>query len=305
MSKTEHMTHQIRGEAAGATCYIRHGRGDPVILIHGVGMAASIWAPQIAALSTDFDVIAYDMLGHGGSSLPPADARLSDYADQLLGLIEVLRLESPHIVGHSMGALVALEFALTHPTRLSSVTALNAVYCRTAEQRSAVLSRAEALEGAGELGSSEGTITRWFGDPVPEEIFEQAEIVRSLLSAVDPLGYSRTYRLFAQSDEAHKGRLKDLAVPALFMTGAFDPNSSPAMSQAMADAMPQGRCEIIPGVRHMMAVTDPDEIGTRLHAFLASVSLGQGHGAVNRATCTPDLPRQPPLRTSDPDHWAR
>jgi pimeloyl-ACP methyl ester carboxylesterase len=281
------IAHRLRGVTAGSTHYLRQGNGDPVILIHGVGMAASIWAPQVAALSTEFDVVAYDMLGHGGSSLPPADARLSDYADQLLSLVDVLELQRPHIVGHSMGALVALEFALTHPTRLSSVTALNAVYCRTTEQRSAVLSRADALEGAGEQGSSEGTIARWFGNPVPEHVAEQAEIVRSLLTSVDPLGYSRTYRLFAQSDEAHKGRLESLAAPALFMTGEFDPNSSSVMSQAMAEAALQGRCEVIPGARHMMAVTDPDEVNTRLRTFLASVPRGQGRDIVHTTSGVP------------------
>jgi pimeloyl-ACP methyl ester carboxylesterase len=287
MSETNTSSHTLRGSEVGSTRYIRQGHGHPVILIHGVGMAGSIWAPQIAALSTDFDVVAYDMLGHGGSSRPPADARLSDYSDQLLSLVEALGLERPNIVGHSMGSLVALEFALNHPARLSSVTALNAVYCRTAEQRRAVLNRAEALEGVGDPGSSEGTITRWFGEPVPPAMTEQADLVRSLLTSVDPLGYARTYRLFAQSDEAHKGRLRELAVPALFMTGEFDPNSSPAMSKAMAKAAPLGRCDIIPGVRHMMAVTDPDEVNIRLQAFLASVSLGQRPDIVNRASGAP------------------
>ncbi|MEZ0167809.1 alpha/beta fold hydrolase [Microvirga sp. TS319] len=282
MSDADTLVHHLRGKAAGSTRYLRSGQGDPVILIHGVGMASSIWAPQLAALSTDFDVIAYDMLGHGGSSLPPENARLSDYSDQLLSLIEVLGLQRPQIVGHSMGALVALEFALTHPTRPAGVTALNAVYCRTAEQRNAVLGRAEALERAGELGSHEGTIARWFGNPVPTELTREADLVHSLLTSVDPLGYSRTYRLFAQSDEVHKGRLEGLAVPALFMTGEFDPNSSPAMSQAMAEAAPQGRCEIIPRVRHMMALTDPDEVNIRLKTFVASVSRGQGHNVVSR-----------------------
>ena len=287
MSSTGTLVHHLRGKEAGSTRYLRQGHGNPVVLIHGVGMGASIWAPQIVALSQDFDVVAYDMLGHGGSSLPPADTRLLDYADQLRSLINFLELERPHIVGHSMGALVALEFALTHPACLSSVTALNAVFCRTPEQRSAVLSRAETLEGVGEQGSNEGTIARWFGCPVPEKLAEQAEIVRGLLTSVDPVGYARTYRLFAQSDEAHKGRLEDLAVPALFMTGELDPNSAPAMSQAMAEAAPQGRCDIIPGVRHMMAVTNPDEVNARLRTFLESVMRERGRDVAHTASGVP------------------
>ena len=130
-----------------------------------------------------------------------------------------------------------------------------------------VLRRAQSLEADGNPSTNEGTIARWFGDPVPSELADQAEVVRGLLRCVDPVGYARTYRLFAESDEAHKERLKDLAIPALFMTGELDPNSTPAMSRAMADAAPQARCDIVPGVRHMMSLTAPDEVNARLRAF--------------------------------------
>jgi pimeloyl-ACP methyl ester carboxylesterase len=270
------VAHRLRGREGGWTRYLRCGRGEAVILIHGVGMNASVWDPQTRALSRDHELVAYDLLGHGGSSLPPADASLSDYSDQLLSLMDALGIDRAHLVGHSMGALVALEFALTHPGRLSRVAALNAVYCRTAEQRQAVQRRAQSLEHEGDPTANEGTIARWFGDPVPSQLAGQAELVRELLRSVDAAGYARTYRLFARSDEAHRGRLQDLAVPALFMTGELDPNSSPVMSRAMAAAAPQGRCEILPGARHMMTVTHPEEVNARLRAFFASAAPCDG-----------------------------
>ena len=270
MSDVSVVSHPSREGGDGSTRYIRQGRGDTVILIHGVGMCRVVWAPQIAALASDYDVIAYDMLGHGGSSLPPADARLSDYADQLLGLMDGLGVRRAHVIGHSMGALIALEFALAHPDRVFSVAAINAVYCRTPDQRRAVLQRAEDLETSGPGSLSDGVIARWFGDPVPPELLDASERVSGLLASLDPVGYARTYRLFARSDDAHKGRLERLAVPALFMTGGDDPNSTPAMSQAMATAAPQGDCQILPGARHMMAITAPEEVNARLHGFMRS-----------------------------------
>ncbi|MFX6226244.1 alpha/beta fold hydrolase, partial [Acinetobacter baumannii] len=78
----------------GSTRYTRAGHGQPLVLLHGLGMKASIWAPQVAALQGDYDVITPDMLGHGGSSLPPADPKLADYADQLLSLLDALRIAS-------------------------------------------------------------------------------------------------------------------------------------------------------------------------------------------------------------------
>jgi (E)-2-((N-methylformamido)methylene)succinate hydrolase len=259
----------------GSTSFRRCGRGPAVILIHGVGMDSSVWAPQIEGLAPEYDVIAYDMLGHGGTTLPPSDARLSDYSDQLLSLMDGLGLEKAHVIGHSMGALIALEFALTYAARCRSVAALNAVYCRTREQRASVEERAAALADGAASVSADGPIARWLGDPVPAHLEAQAGKLRNLLSSVDPIGYARTYRLFARSDEAHRGRLRDLAVPSLFATGELDPNSTPAMSEAMAAAAPNARCEILPGVRHIMALTAPAEINRRLRAFIDAIEHGE------------------------------
>jgi flavin reductase (DIM6/NTAB) family NADH-FMN oxidoreductase RutF/pimeloyl-ACP methyl ester carboxylesterase len=259
--------HGLRGESS-ATTGLRAGKGEPVILVHGVGMAAEIWGPQIEALSPRYDVIAYDMLGHGGSALPPHDVRLSDYADQLLAVMDGLGIARAHLVGHSMGALVVLEFALAHPDRILSIAALNAVYCRAPEQRSAVEARAAALERDGHLDTIDATIARWFGDPVPERTREAAATTRRLLGAVDPRGYQRTYRLFASADEAHRGRLTQLRVPSLFMTGADDPNSTIEMSRVMAAEARNGRCEILSGERHMMSLTAPEDVNKRLLGFL-------------------------------------
>jgi flavin reductase (DIM6/NTAB) family NADH-FMN oxidoreductase RutF/pimeloyl-ACP methyl ester carboxylesterase len=262
--------HRLRGGSDGVTTGLRAGAGAPVVLVHGVGMAAEIWQPQIAALSGGHEVIACDLLGHGGSSLPPEDPELADYAAQLLAVMDGLGLARAHVVGHSMGALVALELALLHPGRVLGVVALNAVYCRSPAQRRAVQARAAGLAAAGDPGATAATIARWFGDPVPAALAGAAETARRLLGSVDPVGYARTYGLFARADEAHRGRLPGLAVPALFLTGADDPNSTPAMSEAMAAAAPHGRCEIVAGERHMMALTADAEISRRIAGFLAA-----------------------------------
>jgi pimeloyl-ACP methyl ester carboxylesterase len=197
---------------------------------------------------------------------------LDEYAAQLAALLDHLQIDVAHVVGHSMGSLIALEFALQYPARVASVVALNAVYDRTPTQRAAVMQRAASLEGGGlEQPSIDATVARWFDDPVPGHLAQVAELVRSLLETVNPEGYARTYRLFASSDQAHVGRLPQLTVPALFMTGECDPNSSPAMSHSMATAAPRGRAEIIANERHMMNVTAPAIVNQRLVQFIRGV----------------------------------
>jgi flavin reductase (DIM6/NTAB) family NADH-FMN oxidoreductase RutF/pimeloyl-ACP methyl ester carboxylesterase len=270
--ETLRLPHVLRGNLQGITTGLRAGKGEAVILIHGVGMGAAVWGQQIELLAARYDVIAYDMLGHGGSSLPPPDPTLADYADQLLAVMRTLGLAQAHVVGHSMGALVAVEFALAHPDRVRSVVALNAVHGRSQEQRMAVQMRAARLSEGNDPKAVDGTIARWFGDPVAAQWQEAAALARQLLTTVDPTGYRRAYTLFANADAAHRGRLQTLRMRALFMTGELDPNSTPEMSRAMAAAAPDGRAEIVPAERHMMALTAPREIGSRLMAFLDGAS---------------------------------
>lgn len=259
----------VQAGTANGTAFSVYGAGEPLVLIHGVGMGQAIWAPQVAEFARDYQVIVYDMLGHGGSDVPPADVELKDYANQLAALLDHLGIASANVVGHSMGALVALEFALNHPERTLRVAALNAVFMRTPAQRAAVLERAEALKHTGVAATVDSTLARWFGEPVPAGLAASANLVRRFLTEVNPLGYARTYGLFASSDAVHAAGLPTLTPPALFMTGEFDPNSSPEMSQAMAELTPQGRLDIVAGERHMMNVTAPDAINQRLRAFLA------------------------------------
>ncbi|HXH03549.1 MAG TPA: alpha/beta fold hydrolase [Candidatus Competibacteraceae bacterium] len=262
----------VREGLAAGTAYRVCGAGEPLVFIHGVGMNKEVWEPQVSAFAADYRVISYDMLGHGGSVLPPEAPTLGDYARQLARLLDALDIGAANVVGHSMGALVALAFALDHPERVLRLVALNAVYQRSAEQREAVISRATALAVCGVGDTVEGTLSRWFGDGQDGRQAEQAARIRAWLQAVDPVGYARTYRLFATADDAVADRLHTLRVPALFMTGEHDPNSTPAMSQNMAAATPMGRVLVVPGERHMMAYAAPERINPLLRQFLSETA---------------------------------
>ncbi|WP_192384170.1 alpha/beta fold hydrolase, partial [Mesorhizobium silamurunense] len=137
----------IRAAAPDGTSFIRAGSGAPVLFIHGVGMNAAIWQPQIERMADLWDVIAIDMLGHGLSPLPPQAPELADYARQAIRLLDHLGLDRVSVVGHSMGALIAQELALSAPERIRRVVSLNAVFRRSPELAEAVRQRAAALTG--------------------------------------------------------------------------------------------------------------------------------------------------------------
>lgn len=247
----------------GATVrLIEAGRGEPVLLIHGVGMCAEAWEPQMAALSAHHHVIAVDMPGHGQSSPLPADARLPDFVAWAARLVEALGLGPVNLAGHSMGALVSAGLAVERPDLVRRLAMLNAVYRRSPEARAAVIARADEI--AGGEGDAEGPLARWFG---PNHVAIRNKVAR-WLQQIDRQSYATAYRSFAEGDAIYADRLPQIACPALLLTGEGDRNSSAQMSRDMADAIPLGRALIVAGHRHMVNMTAPYIVNDALTNWL-------------------------------------
>ena len=256
------------GSTPEGTAYDVYGNGEPVLLIHGVGLDRSVWLDQLAALSDTHQVIVYDTLGHGESHLPPEGASLSDYSHQLLSLMDRLRIPVANIVGHSMGALIALDFAISHPSRALRVAAMSGVFRRSEREKENVLARAQHLKSPSQHDFVDATIGRWFGDPVLPCLQDAATRIRAIFSRLDPVGYARAYQTFATSDSINAHRFHELTMPSLFITGELDHNSSPAMSQAMAERAPRARLEILENAGHMITMTHAEYVNSALTEFL-------------------------------------
>lgn len=253
----------------GRTAYCERGVGEPIVFIHGVGMNCAAWGPQIDAFARTHRVVALDILGHGQSAAPPAAAALDDYLTQLIELLDALDLATVNIVGHSMGALVAIAFALAHPRRTLRLAALNGVYDRDAQSRAAVHARAREIASGRAAGDVDTPIRRWFGDNPQGPEAAAATRVRRWLHQVDGIGYACAYRVFAESGDDFVGRLGELRAPALFLTGDLDPNSTAQMSERMAGAAPRGRARILRGQRHMLNLVDPAATNAALWELMA------------------------------------
>ena len=255
-------TAPLRRTTLGGTSFIECGEGQPLLLVHGVGLNADAWAAQIAALSGGHRVIAPDLAGHGGSAAPPAGATLDHYVEQLRRLMDDLGIDAANVAGHSLGGLVAIGLAIARPQRVLRLAVLNAVFEREPSAKTAVEARAAAIAPG---MSFEDTLTRWFGAG-PSPIRSQAA---GWLASTDTSSYATAYRVFATSDHEFSGRLSGILCPALFATGEADPNSTPAMAEAMAAAAPRGRSAVVPGARHMMMLTHAEETTALIGAHLA------------------------------------
>lgn len=247
----------------GALRAIQAGTGPRVLLLHGVGLRAEAWNAQIDALRFDYEIIAPDMAGHGESPRLSGPVSLSAYTD-----LVAAALDGPAVViGHSMGAMIALDLATRYPELVRGVVALNAIFQRSPEAKAAVRARADSLDGQ-TVSDPTTTLQRWFGDTASE----QAVACKDWLSKVDPAGYRDAYRVFASEDGPEEAILTALPCPALFCTGALEPNSTPEMSTRMAALTPKGRAEIVAGAAHMMPMTHPTEVNTLLRGFLEEVA---------------------------------
>lgn len=260
------------GKTPNGTAWSRCGNGPTIVLLHGVGMNKSVWGPELNLLCESFDVLIYDMWGHGESDLPNRELSLTDYTHQLVDLLKELEIGSAAVAGHSMGALIALDFAINIPDVCLGVCALNAVFNRSAEQSASVKQRAADLAAGGVSVNLAETLERWFGDPGKHEFPEAESLARELLLDVNPKGYEAAYSVFANSDKVHAARLSELKVPALFFTADGDPNSTPEMSLAMAAFTPNGSSKVLTGHRHMMTLTAPEEVSATLATFTQSVT---------------------------------
>jgi pimeloyl-ACP methyl ester carboxylesterase len=171
-----------------------------------------------------------------------------------------------------MGALIALDFATHHASNCLSATALNSVFKRTSDQRNAVQKRAKDLADGNITMNISETLERWFGPTGTHPHPHAEELAHKLLKSVNPAGYTAAYRVFAAADEVHASTLHELSVPALFFTGEFDPNSTPAMSEAMSALAPNSQWAVLSGERHMMTLTAAPIVSDAIRDFINSVS---------------------------------
>ncbi|MEM1078072.1 MAG: alpha/beta fold hydrolase [Pseudomonadota bacterium] len=251
-------------EGAGQVGFREQGQGAPLVLLHGVGMQSAAWAPQIAALSRSHRVIALDLPGHGGTSALYGTPRLPDFVRWLEQVLTALAPGPVSLAGHSMGALIAAGYAVTRPGAVRRVALLNGAYRRDPTARQAVIDRAAQIR-AGKM-EIDTPLDRWFGqDTGTDEVRAQ---VRAWLTGVDHKGYGDAYEAFAEGDATYADQLREYPGPFLALTGEHDPNSTPAMSRAMAQAAPQGQAVIISGARHMANLTAPEAVNAALSDWL-------------------------------------
>ncbi|CAN5557966.1 alpha/beta hydrolase [soil metagenome] len=248
--------------------YERAGAGSPLVLLHGGLGDSRDWRRQIPAFAQEFDVIAWDAPGCGQSSDPPEETfRLAEYADCLAGLIALLELERPHVLGLSFGAGLALE-----------------LYKRSPETPRTLILASAYAGWAGSLPPEE-VEARLHGvlrdsDRPPEELVgewlpslrsestppEAVNDMVAIMSEFHPVGARAMARSFAEADL--RDVLSSIEVPTLLLYGEQDQRSPLHIADELHARIPNSDLMVIPGVGHMSNYDDPERFNDAVLTFL-------------------------------------
>jgi pimeloyl-ACP methyl ester carboxylesterase len=147
-----------------ATRYVIEGRGPPVVLIHGVGARLENWDGVAVRLAQTFQVLRYDLRGHGQSTRLPGPYSLLLFANDLRALLDHVGIAKTCLAGHSLGAMIAQMFALRHADRVERLALLSAVAGRTPEERERVVARIDLIRAGSAGDHFRRSMSRWFSD---------------------------------------------------------------------------------------------------------------------------------------------
>ena len=245
----------INASDSNGTFYIlKQNQGTPIIFIHGVGLNHKIWRPQFDVFENT--IVAYDILGHGQTPLESSNLSFDNFSRQLLNLIDELNFKKIHLVGFSIGSLIARNFAENYNNRLESLTLLCSIFKRSKEQQQIVDDRFELSKKSRSL--SKQALKRWFTD---EYILQNPKIyeeISSMLNENNMEDFLKIYELFVKHKDNEK--FENIKVKTLIMTGEFDSGSTPEMSKNLSKCIKNSKVKIIKNGKHLCSIECADEV---------------------------------------------
>ena len=264
-----------KNKSSNGIAYYKTGKGEPIILIHGLGLRAESWIEQINFFKKEFTVYAIDLPGHGKSTvLSQKKIDLKSYSEKVVQFIKVKNIYKPILIGHSFGALITIEIAGLNSSILKSGIAVTPIYNRSSEALKNVQKRAKELkENPSKKITIDNLIQRWFGNSRSKKITNFSNFVEGLLrlnKKFNLKGYSMAYEVFSKFRRSSLKIIKNIKVPMLYITGEMDLNSTPLMSKNLAK-LTKSNYVIIKNARHILQLTHSTKFNFHLNQFIKSL----------------------------------
>ena len=248
----------------------RHGSGPPLLLIHGLGYARWGWEPVLPRLAERFEVLLFDNRGIGESDTPPGPYTVAELAGDAVQVLDEAGVDRAHVVGTSLGGMVAQELALSSPGRvdrlvLACTTPGGAKAHPMPQQTVALMAEAATL-------APEVALRRFVENALaPATVAARPELVEQILAhrletAQAPAAWAAQAAAGATFDAFD--RLPGLAAPTLVQHGDEDVVVDPRNADLLVELLPDARLEGFPGTGHLFFWEEPERFVSSVSAFL-------------------------------------
>ena len=242
--------------------------GSPaVLLLHGLGADGTSWALQMPALQeAGFRPLAPDAPGFGGSPYDGRGWNIRGVAAQLADLLEELGTGPAHIVGLSMGGVIAQQFALDFPQltkKLVLVSTFSVLRPEDFKGWAYFFRRAAAILTLGLEAQARVVARHVFPNPQDQAL---REMYLAIVARADPRAYRRAMLSLSLFDS--RKRLGEIKAPTLVITGAEDTTVTPARQKVLVEGIPAARPVVIPKAGHAVSVDQPERFNQALLDYL-------------------------------------
>jgi len=238
---------------------------NPIVFIHGVGLSKEIWEPQINFFK-DYNTLTYDLLGHGRTPLKKSKISLGDFSKQLLKLINELNFKKIHLIGFSLGALIARHFAYEHNDKISSLVLLGSIYKRSEEQKRVVKNRLEVAK-MNRPASKHAALRRWLSEDFSKKNPDLYKKIYSILDKNNRKDFLKCYEIFVNYVDDDR-MIKKIKANSLIVTGENDIGSTPEMSKNLNKIIQGSNFIEIKKGKHLCSIECADDVNIVFKKFI-------------------------------------
>ena len=250
---------QLNFEASGPT------DAPTVLMSHSLAATNAMWDPQMDVLK-DYRVVRYDMRGHGHSDAPDIDYTLEMLADDLLALMDALKISNTHYIGLSMGGMIGQMAALKNQDRFLSLSLCDTMSRVTPEMKPAWDERIANARTGGMESLLEGTMSRWFSKDYMAAEPKECDKVRDMIRNTQVPGFCGCCRAIQGLDLTDK--ISNITVPTQMIVGEDDPGTPVAAHEVMHEKIKGSELVVIPNALHFSNVEQKDAFNDAYMKFL-------------------------------------
>ena len=242
-------------------------KGSPVVVLsHSLASSLVMWNPQMDILNPHFQVLRYDMRGHGKSDVTLGPYTLELLAEDVIGLLDALEIDRVHYVGLSIGGMIGQSLALNHIHRLRSLALCDSASVIPQEAQPIWQERINRALSKGMEAQVDETLERWFTPSFLKQKPPILEIIRKQILTTPVQGYIGCAEAIRKLN--YLDQLSKIKIPTLIMVGEDDPGTPVSASEAMHKQLSNSNLVILPSARHLSNIEQAEAFNATLLKFL-------------------------------------